>query len=227
MPIKKKKINRIIAWSHSRKRDYEKCPLMAKFKHVDRIREPASKPMLRGSQIHKEAEDYGLCKLATLPESLECFEEEFNHLRSIHKHVEFEKQVALTADWEETGWFDKDAWLRVKYDVFYPEDDGDTLVIIDHKTGKVRTEDVMQLNLYAASGIALFPDTKKIVAKLWYLDQGEETVETYTPREAKKWKAYFTKAVKPMLSDRTFKPTPGRHCSWCYFSQSKTGKCKF
>jgi hypothetical protein len=110
----------------------------------------------------------------------------------------------------------------------------DSWKIIDFKTGKVRPENVEQLDLYAAVAIAHAPDHVQVIdAELWYLDWGEIIRRTYSRADAlqlqKKYKK--DKAVLRMLSDTTFKPTPGNHCRWCFFGQAKKGEgpglCKY
>jgi len=39
----------------------------------------------------------------------------------------------------------------------------------------------------------------------------------------KKW----LNKVKPMFSDKTFKPTPNNKCQYCNYGVSKEGTCKF
>ncbi len=70
----RKRIQKITAWSFSRYGDYQKCPLMAKFKAIDKIKEPSNKYLKRGTAIHKEAELYqtrkierGLCRQCQEP----------------------------------------------------------------------------------------------------------------------------------------------------------------
>ena len=80
------KLTQITAWSFSRKADYDKCPLLAKFKHVDRLKEPANVYMEKGTRVHEDAAQYVQDKTQApaLPIALTRFKEEFIRLRREH-----------------------------------------------------------------------------------------------------------------------------------------------
>lgn len=227
MPKKPKP--KITAWSFSRLGDYENCPLKAKFKHVDRIREPPNKAMDRGRLIHKEAEDYIAGKIKILPQSLECFDEEFARLRAIRTRVQCEIDLAFTKKWAQCGWFDSDAWLRIKIDALYIDDTWDDIQAhcIDYKTGKVNPKHVDQLDLYALGILIAYPEVDIVESSLWYLDQGVEETTRFSRKELPAMKKKWLSRSKPMLADRTFKATPNPLCKWCYFSKSKHGDCEY
>lgn len=226
-----KRLIQFDAWSHSRKSDYDKCPRLAKHKHLDKIREPSNAAMQNGTRVHSVADSYIQNKLKVLPKELKLFAEEFKHLRKIRSQVELEKEMAVTKAWAPTGWFDHDAWCRAKIDCGYVTDDG-VWKIIDFKTGKVRPEKT-QLDLYAAVAVRhARQDVVLIDAELWFLDWGEIVPARHTIDEAMALSKVFDKSVKKMFSDRTFKPSPGRNCGWCWFGQAGKkkggpGLCKF
>jgi len=220
MPVKRRP--QITAGSHSRLKCYETCPRKAKLQNVDRIREPTSEPMLRGSHTHKLAEDYAIGRLTELPKELDRFAEEFKHLRRIKRRLSVELELAVTSSWEPCDWFAKDAWLRAKIDAMYFEDDGRRVIAIDHKTGKVRPEDKVQLDLYTPAIFAHYPEVRNVRSELWYLDWGEVVTQAYERgADEKRLRKAVEKRMKPMLADRTFDPTPSRLCSWCWYGQSK------
>ncbi len=64
MPIKA--MPRFTAWSYSRLSDYEACPLKAKIKHLDKVSEPSSPALKRGSDIHELAAKYATNQLTEL-----------------------------------------------------------------------------------------------------------------------------------------------------------------
>lgn len=215
MPVKVKP--QITAWSYSRWSDYEQCPLKAKLKYIDKIKELGSPAMERGSMIHTLAENFvkGPAR-AAVPAELKPFAKEFRELRKIKATAE--DSWAFTKTWEPTGWFDYNAWCRVKMDVFYMK--GDTLVVIDHKTGKPREGNEDQLSLYAVAGFAHEPTAKRVSAELWYLDAGERKPLEYTREQFDQLKYDWVQKVKPMLNDTRFAPCPGNHCRWCYFRKN-------
>lgn len=217
--------NRITQWSFSRLNDYRKCPAFAKYKHIDKLKEPGNAAMDRGSAIHKLAENYSQgTKKDKLPPELAFFEKEFKALQK--RPVVAEEKWALTAPpkWEPTEFFAKDVWVRLVLDCIVPEEH--EAEIIDYKTGKPYERNKESLSLYAIGGFQYCPTVKTIKAGLWYLDTGEKTEVEFKREELPKLQKYWVKETKKMLSDTTFEPTPGNACRWCHFSKGKGGPCK-
>lgn len=228
-----KPIKQFTAWSYSRLNDYEKCPLMAKLKHLDKHKEPGNKAMDRGAMIDKLAEDYSTGVISKLPEELKLFKKEFAELRKIKKLLNVQQNLALDVNWQPTDWFAPNAWLRIKMDVYYDLTKQAIRKIIDYKTGQIRGENQAQLELYAVGGLAYAPKSiETFETELWYLDQGHIEPMVYTRDEASQLKAIWLRKTKKMFADKSFKPTPGDHCRWCWFGQSKKqaggpGLCKY
>jgi len=214
----------ITAWSYSRWRDYEQCPLRAKFKHVDKIKEPSNEAMDRGSAIHKLAEDFACGRLKLLPVELVKFKSKFLNLKK--QKVLAEQEWAFDKNWNDVSWFAKEAWVRVKMDACYVS--GEEVYVIDHKTGKYRAgEYTEQLELYALAALLKFPEAKSAICRLWFLDSGDEASYAATKEELKALKKKWVTRTKAMLNDKRFAPKPGNYCRWCPFSKSKGGTCKF
>lgn len=121
--------NGVTAWSISRLNTYTQCPFKFKLTAIDKIREPSSPAMERGAAIHKEAEVYLKGADLVVPTSLSLMTTEFLELKE-HR-AEAELEVTFNKDWGITGWFDKDAWCRIKIDAMVLL--GDTIKIIDFK----------------------------------------------------------------------------------------------
>lgn len=221
-------VKKITAWSFSRWSTYEQCPFLAKCKFVDRLPEPvvASPAIERGIVIHKMAEDYVVAEKQprTISTELKMFHAEFKEARKGKPFVE--REWAFTSSWEPTGWFAKNAWCRVKTDlVFWRKD---SLIIVDHKTGKRRPTHETQLSLYAIAGFLMYPEIDIIDSELWYLDHGKPIpTERYERHELPLMLEAWEERTRPMLSDTQFAPKPSRACSWCNFSKSNGGPCKF
>jgi len=228
----------ISSWSFSRYSDYKQCPAKFKYKHIDKLKEPPNPAMERGSAIHKLAEDYALGKLPKLPVELKLFSEEFKRLKAEKVKV-IEDQWTWSANWAgETAWNDwKGAWLRVKLDAAYLNTEYNALVIIDHKTGKLREDNHAeyreQLELYGLSGLLKYPDVKVVSPRLWYLDAGaiypngephEPEIE-YTRADEPKLKKIWLKRIEPMMKDKSFRPKQNQFCNWCHFRKSNGGPC--
>lgn len=230
---------KITAWSYSRWTTYEDCPLKAKLKFVDRLPEPGSSAMDRGSAIHALAEQHATGRMSGKPEEklkAEAFREEFEKVILPGFKKEFaeakkgnpkaEQEWAFTANWQPTDWFGGGAWCRVKTDLVFTRKK--ELVIVDHKTGKRRDSHHTQLSLYAMAGFLMYEEVENIRTELWYLDDGKPIkTETYERSELgdilDAWEARTT----PMLNDTIFAPKPSRACSWCHFRKENGGPCKF
>jgi PD-(D/E)XK nuclease superfamily len=233
------KANVVTSWSFSRYSDYRACPAKFKYKHLEKLPEPPSPAMARGTAIHKLAEDFTNGKLRTLPQELALFKDGFKRLRG-QKVKMVEEQWAFAPNWTLTKWNDwTGCWLRVKLDVAYINVEHNALVPIDHKTGKFREEKneeyMLQLDLYGTAGFAQVPTVDVISPRLWYLDYGriypdpeqdEHEIEFFK-KDATAMKKKWEARVAPMFRDRTFKPTPGDACRFCYYRKSNGGPCKF
>lgn len=214
----------ITAWSYSRYRDYEKCPLLAKFKHVDKLKEPPNEAMERGTLIHKLAEDFALKRVKKLPPELKQFKAKFTALQK--QKLLVEEQWAFNDKWGRVDWFAKDAWCRVKMDASYQSKK--EVVVIDHKTGRYREgEYTEQLELYALAALLIYTSAETVSCRLWFLDSGDEATYTATRADLPTLQKVWVTRTKAMLNDKRFAPKPGNHCRWCHFSKAKGGKCKF
>lgn len=223
-----RKSNRIEAWSWSRRKKYNGCPLSAKFAAIDKIKEPQNEAMARGTRIHNLGEDYVTKKTSKFPKELSEFEAEFRALRRLSKILEVECELAFTKKWEPCDWYDMaNCWVRIKADIMYIKPRTNKLIIIDIKTGKVREENVAQLDLYALAGLLMHPEVDEVEAELWYVDSGDIEAKEYEASDLEHLKKFWEQDVKKMMADRTFKANPGRGCGWCYFSKKKHGDCKY
>ena len=231
MPIVK--IEQITAWSYSRYSDYDKCPFLAKCKHVDKRKEPDNPAMANGSATHTDAEQYTLGKLKKLPTSLERFLKEFAALRK-QPSVLVEQQWCFNRQWDTVDWFARDAWLRIKVDAHYLTSrkvgrglQSSTCYIIDHKTGREHDDHSLQRDLYALGALLVYPDLAVVQASHWYLDQGTIRTTKYTADDLERLQREWVDRTHNMLADTRFAPNPGNHCRWCHFSKAKAGPCKF
>jgi CRISPR/Cas system-associated exonuclease Cas4 (RecB family) len=239
-------IQKITAWSYSRWNDYCLCPLKAKYKHVDKIKEPGSAAMDRGSKIHELAEHFVKGIIRAIPAELKIFAEEFKALKKAGATAE--QDWAFNRTWEKRGWFDKDVWVRVKVDAFLlyakslikkgPRTNPAGMLVIDYKTGKLNPDHIEQLSLYALAAFKLFKEVEAVDVELWYLDQlkvpGQNPVtKTFLREDERGLQKEWEKRTIPMLSDTKFAPRPNNKCHWCWFRHDNAdypggkGPCKF
>lgn len=242
----------ITSWSFSRWKDYDQCPLKAKLKYIDKIKEPIDPDgaMERGNQIHKLAEAYIKGELAEMPDELAYFPNFFDKMRGMYEKqpakITIEDTWAFRKDWTITTWNDWNGCeLRIKLDCGYI--DKFTVNVVDHKTGKYSPqfnleEYMLQLDLYALGALivheAIGPKLR-VIPRLHFLDHeimypeiGSKEEKIYTPADLPRLKKEWSARVKPMLNDKTFAPKANSLCRFCYFGQSGKarggpGLCKF
>ncbi len=223
---------RITQWSYSRWADWDKCPQLAKFKHVDKLKEPENDAMRNGSEVHAELAEYlslgETPRNVPVPKSGNRFAEllqQLHALEPIH-----DQEWGFTKSWRITGWFARDTWFRSKLDVCVVYDDN-TADVVDFKTGKPSDTHAKQAELYAVSVFLRYPNVTSIVVRFWYLDVGSESVYQFNRSELEEMIFAWEKRVEPMLNDEIFAPRPGNHCKWCFFAKSNAanggGQCKF
>lgn len=243
----------ITSWSFSRYSDYKQCPLKAKLKHIDKIKEPPNEAMARGADIHTMAEDYIKGKIARLPKELKGVEATIKELRALYKKLMAKKTTqsdmvvednwAFTKDWDQTRWDDwVHCWVRIKLDCAYIVKyvDKTVLIVRDWKTGKFREEKneeyVEQLELYALAALILYPHVDEVQPILDYVDLGvvyppANKPLVYTQKDLPRLKKLWEKRTKAMLSDTRFAPRPNNLCKWCHFRKNNAGngggQCKF
>lgn len=218
------------AWSFSRWNDYDKCPQKAKFKYVDKIKEPENSAMANGSAVHDTVAAY---LRRDLPENdpipgWTYFEKLYKELRSLKPLVE--QEWGFTKKWTPTGWFGNDTWFRSKLDsaVVYDDDSAD---VIDIKTGKPHPEDTSsQGELYAISIFLRYAQVQRVAIRFWYVDlpqEGREVVYRFTRDMLSDIVSRWTKRAERMLSDARMVPRPGMQCKWCFYAKSNNGPCKY
>ena len=222
----KAKLKPLKAWSFSRLNTYEQCPFKFKLTAIEGIREPGSPAMERGSLIHKEGEQYIKGILDELPESYKLLANAMNEVKE--QGAEAELEMTFRKDWGVTGWFDADAWVRIKIDILLVSDD--TIRIIDIKTGKNRGGYEDQLDLYALAALNLYPEIKNVSAELWFTDTGEIIATSkgmYTAAMLPDLKKKWEKRVVPMFEDTIYPARPNKFCGFCHFRKANNGPCEY
>lgn len=214
---------RITAWSYSRYSDYDKCPLLARLKYIDKIPEPENPAMANGTRVHNSLSAF-LGNEEELPEAGQKFATLLYQLKELEPM--HDQDWGYTSQWKPTGWFAKDTWFRSKLDSVVLYDDN-SVDVVDFKTGKEDAKHALQAELYAISVLVRYTDVTHVVARFWYLDHGAESVHRFARSDLAELIAKWEKRVKPMLADETFAPKPGKHCAWCAYAKSRGGVCKF
>lgn len=229
----------ITAWSFSRLKDFEKCPYQAYLKYVEKMptdhmdRTAAD----RGTAIHYEAELY-VKGQGPLTDNLDKFTDYFDGLRMEFDAgtVEIEEDWAFDIDWQVTGWFDDNAWARMKLDNFRHVgwEDGELVAAIatDYKTGKKFGNEVthgQQGQVYALGAFMRYETLEHVEVEFIYLDQGPKhsTKRKYSREKAMKFLPVWDKRARAMTEATDFPPKPNKiTCMWCPFGpQNGDGSC--
>lgn len=215
-------VQKITAWSYSRYSSYEQCPFKTKLTTIDKLKEPQNDALAKGVAVHSEIERYLKLPNESLPQSAIKLCADYEELKAKKPYVELE--VCFNKDWQSVDWFAKDAWVRIKVDALVKQDD--YCLIVDHKTGRVRDSYEPQLELYALTGLLMFPSVNTVDTELWFVDAGRKVEgQRYTRNDLEMLKARWTDRVTPMLEDVEFRPTPNQYCRSCHFSKSNAGIC--
>lgn len=231
----------ITAWSFSRYSDYKLCPLKARLKYIDKIKEPPNKAMARGAEIHDKIAEYINNQRRRLPTGLHVrAQERIKALRKRNRNdpVRVEEMWGFDAKWQSCAWDDwENCQLRVKIDAatIDSDDDKPCASVIDWKTGKFRPnqqdEYEEQLSLYALAMIQKWPKLQRIHVGLVYVDTGDEHWLEYTANQARSLRKEWDKKARAMLRAKSFPPRPNWSCQWCYFRAANKseggGQCKY
>lgn len=222
----------ITAVSHSRMKTHESCPRKAKYKFIDRLKEPGNEAMERGLKLHKELENW--MKNGTpiprtpiynkirehISDFYNCGESATNPVKYI---VKAEQQAAFDKDWNPCDWFAANAWMRVVYDYSAWSPCGTHATLGDYKTGKIYDDHDQQADLYALS--AFKSGAKRVDVYFYYLDQNVVQPYHYEERELPSLEAAVAERADKVTSDRVFPTNPSWRCRYCHFRRENGGPC--
>lgn len=216
--------------SHSRMKTHEQCPRKAKYKFIDRLKEPENEAMARGLQVHQElerwllAETTGSTEAPALPATgvYAAIRNRVKDLISKEYHLYPEQQVAFDIDWNLCNWFGPQVFMRVVYD--FVAVGADHVVVCDYKTGKRYDDHELQAKLYAL-GAFKEHDVSEVEVVFFYLDLGEMQVYKYTSKDAWPLQVGVMERANRVRGDRMFPTKPSWLCRYCHFRKENGGPC--
>ena len=154
-----------VAWSFSALTQFETCPKQYyHYKVAKDIKDFGNEKSNYGQDVHKALE-LRLVKGKKLPMDMQHHEPIIQKIEATEGTKLGEQKLALNNQFQPTGWFDSDAWVRAVLDVAVVNNP--TAFIGDYKTGKIKN-DFTQLTLSAAIFSAYEPEiTEYRLAYLW------------------------------------------------------------
>lgn len=216
-----------LSHSYSSIKMYENCPYRYyRQRIVKDVVDTGSLATKAGEDTHKAIE-LRLLEGKPLPITLTKLEDTCKMLEEKEGGLHVEKELVLTEGLKPTGWFDKDAWLRSKLDVFhvsFPDELGERKgVVIDWKTGKRRV-DSFQLDVFAAQAFAHYPDITKVTAVLVWLNTMDMDTFEYTIDDLPRlWQEILGKInrINASVDNDKWQVKPSGLCRFCPLH----GKC--
>ena len=214
-------MTRLSNWSYSRYGTWKKCPALLKFQMEDNTPRESHPAAARGTDIHKNVEEYILGK-AELGDGLRYYQEFFDTIRDSGAIPEL--PLALDASWSPVDWDDPDRWWRGVLDCVI---EGEDLVYIyDWKTGQEYGDHREQREIYAAAYFSVNPKPNTVVIHC-YLDKKQNTVSNFPADSIPKIRKDWEVKIQEMFNDTRMVPNPGFHCRFCHFRRNNGGPCQF
>ena len=258
------------AWSISKMKVFQKCPLQFLLKYILKIKVPAevggredSLAADVGSSGHRILElimleetlpdAFAITKREFVPsklteqqwvdlvENMEMsvtnFKERMDNFarRNPIKTVYTEKRLAVTKDWKQCGFFDKEAFFRGVVDLSIHVKAND-LVIIDHKTGGgdggIRVYS-SQLNSYKPLFHHGLVGVNGAQSGIHFIRAQDVQMGQYSPRSeiegklVKELEWEISGAVAKVEELGFFKHIAGPYCKWCDYASVCKSKQKF
>lgn len=225
-----------LAWSLSRLNRYRQCPYQFMRVHtlgkedpdrVDPYAGARSDAMVEGDKMH-EAFEHAIKYGAALPAKYAKHSrviENIKNYANTGEHVISEHQLCIDSSLKAVGWFSKTAWGRAQADVFVHNVTGAMdcdVLVIDFKSGKVRSEWAEQGAVTALLAFLTHPSAQTVRFEVLYVNHLDEPKTiTFQRSGMRELIAPVLKTVREIEDDRisgdwTMK-TSGL-CPWCAVS---------
>lgn len=236
------------AWSPSKATLAGTCPLAFHYRYVDKVSTgPKNTPAKVGVAVHYVLELLlggqpinDALEAALVKEDHELTHSEQEQVRKFTNNViEFDNRIraftentsvnqillenrwAITSEFTACEFGDPAGIMRGIVDMSLVLDSGH-VIIIDHKTGRLRAPSYYQtqLDFYTVMALAHFPDLKGVQCALHYVAHGR--LEWGNPVKPAHIRDVLQPWVLSFLNKRAESvdaavATPGRHCTWCDF----------
>lgn len=202
--------------SFSSMKQFDNCPKRYFHQRVEKsVKDEGGEAARYGEEVHKALEERVRDK-KPLPPALSKHEEVCAKLEAIpNAQVSAELEMVLNRNFEPTGWWDEDAWIRSKLDVLVTK--GKVGLVGDYKTGK-RRPDPFQLDLFALQAFCHYPELEVVHASFWWLKDDVTDTFKYTAKEIPRLKqnmVHKTKRIEDALEHNNWPARPSGLCPYC------------
>lgn len=216
-------------WSYSAWSQAKRCQLAFYWKYIMGFKEEMKEippAMQRGIDLHKAQEAYLKGETNKIPYDLRHFKKHLQQVRKLEPEVE--QWWGVDKRWRPLKW---KSWLVAKLDfTLLPKKKNDfTLFAQDLKTGREYDDHDLQGDVYAALGVAIYPETKWVETEFWYPDLGYSTQirrpASYYLKRQDWWIDQGRKLLTPKPANQ-YVPSPSfAACKYCALRADKGGFC--
>lgn len=207
--------------SYSGRKLFKQCPRKWYVTYVEKDREAPGVAAQRGTDIHDQLEQFFRGGVAYPNTKVLAPWRRFMEGLTLYDPVP-EGDLAVDVEWNPCGFDDEHAYYRGKADLVYQE--GDTLVILDWKTGKIYPDHEDQGKTY----MALHDECSKVRTGFVYIDQ-PLTVHwrDYTAEHRTQEIEVIRSDIELIRNATEFPATPNSMgCRWCKQSWRNGGTCE-
>lgn len=164
-------------WSYSNLDLFETCGKKYYHLRVSKdVKDTGNAASNYGFEAHKHFEDR-MMKNKALPLDLKHHEKFLLKMEEAPGVRMGEQKLALNRDFEPTGFFDDDVWVRGIVD--YTKHNGSHIVVVDYKFGKMK-EGFDQLDLMVAMLMAYMPELETATGMYYWAKSKKITSKKYT-----------------------------------------------
>lgn len=214
-------------WSYTALTDFENCPLgYAHKKYYKDVPFVETEALKDGNRKHTALEYYakGIQQPAAEIEVVKPYLKYVDAFKAQGGVLQAEREITLTEAMKPTGWFDKDAWFRIKLDITLLRDKRAN--IYDWKTGKQK-DDMTQLQLCCAALAIVEPELEEFTAKNIWLknDVVDAGVKLHRSELRKVWMDTLARVqrMRQAWDSEVWQPKPSGLCPYCAYAP----KCKY
>lgn len=205
------------------------CPRKFQLKYIAKAfkEEEKSIHLIKGTQIHKQLEDYVLAKKGQIieppgysPEVKQALPL-VDRIMGAYEYVHPEAQVACDVNWKPTEWFGKNTAWRAIFDLSALNE---TYGLIgDYKSGKVYnyTDECGQLHLSSCVALNRFDKLEYVDVAYFYVEHKKTEKIRITRDELPAIQSYFDGKYAEVQAETEWKPKVNEFCKWCPATQKQ------